>query len=394
MNEDEMDSITSTLNDIKLIDGIAVGAGGTPGCFFSVMMKLFSMPPPVALKLVESIGTPVGRLAFFLYKIKLQQDTTLPVPWDLLLDTTITYCAPFGCNVSTTTLGSVTWEHMIDRNFLGLFHDEVETIENKELGSIHFVPWPVYPEIQLKRLAFTLLCTPASTSYTWKIMNWLDGMEDIFGRLTFEREDLLAEWKAAPLSLSNVQIWMIIGRICKDRADVETYQQILIDEYSSSLVPEEKLAILSALLYNPSELAREFLTRQLPERDQRFMKEAYDKLGLTDELVHDPLFVLDIGDVMEHGNEDETLDMLVSQFTTGHAIIINKLQDIIKNLPFTKLPGFGKKITMAIKAFWNRHAEFMEPWNCLNDCACRLDFLLNGGFSRYFEATWDDIDFE
>ncbi len=394
MNADETISIASTLDTIKIIDGIAVGAGGTPGCFFSAMVRLFSMPPQIALNIVESIGTPAGRLAFFLCKVKFQPDAGRPVPWDLLLDTTITYCAPFGCNVSTTTLGSVAWEHVIDRNFLGLFHDEVDTIENKDMGTIHFVPWPLFPRDVLKQVAFTLLCTDASTSYAWKVITWLDGIDDIFSRLAFDREAILSEWRSAPLNIPDVRIWMVVGRIAKDRADMETYQQILVDAYSSSLLPEEKLAILSALLYNPSELARAFLARHLPDRDKEFVQEAWNRLGVTAELLQDPFFAFDAGNVLARGNAAETLDMLASQLSTGHAITIKIVQELVKKTAFRELPGFGRKVMISIKTFWNRHEEFMEPWNCLNDCACRLDFLLHGGFSRYMAAAWDVKDFE
>jgi hypothetical protein len=390
------------LQETTIIDGFAVGYGGTPGRFFTFAKKHLENPVEEIKKYIENLSSPAAKLMSFLLQIKTNTEKNIPIPWELLKDTRILRCQSFGCSIEYVTFNEIIWQHLIDKNYLGLFQHETQQKVDSETGIRIFSEIPLFSPDILKGIAYKLLSMGACTSFYWEIKNWLSG-EDISGRLENERELFFKELYGYSIGLSKIDVFKALGHFCFNKTNPEVIHRALIAEYCSInaqignkreiiadnfFSDDNDLAFFTSLLYSPSNESLRFIEKELVKFD-------LSGLGLEKNLLQEIINSESISLMLQKGNnEEQILKILRPLLLSGHPLILNRIQDMIGYPSFREHPKFGPIIVQGLLNLWDRRNEFLNPANTFSDFQFKLNFLLNSGYSSDFKSFWPETSIQ
>lgn len=236
-NETQLDlmiqgNLEAKLLSMTKIDGFAIGASASPGEYYSFVKTLFDQPPDMILPRLKMIANPIAQLTYLLCQYKFFPTRAIPIPWELLHDTTIVEFQPFGCEKRKTIIGVVVWLHLLNLNYLGLFNFLVKPSIHPTTGSIHWEEIPMYPIEQLKTIAYRLLLTDPPKELCEKLIDWLKATEDIYGYLEHEPETLWKKWQTAPLNLPVEEIQKLIKLLLMNHPTPDLFTQSIRKFYT------------------------------------------------------------------------------------------------------------------------------------------------------------------
>jgi hypothetical protein len=215
------------LGKITVIDGFAIGGSASPGEFYGLVKKIFTQKPETILPRLKRLGNPIAEFIHLLCLYRFAPAQQIAIPWNLLRDPTEVDFIPFGCGKKRTSLDVIVWLHLNNVNYLGLFNDIKEPKINPTFGTLQLTEIPLYPSMELKKIAYTLLNSDPSPQLLTAIIDWVKMEDDVYDYLENEPETLLKAWQSPPLTMTPETIQKTINILVNSHPKPDLFENVL-----------------------------------------------------------------------------------------------------------------------------------------------------------------------
>ena len=121
----------------------------------------------------------------------------------------------------------VIWLHLNNMNYLGLFNDINEPKISQNFGTMQLAEIPLFPNIELKKIAYKLLISDPSPQLLTTIIDWVKMEDDVYGYLENEPDTLLKAWLSPPLNMTPETLQKTLEILVYSHPKPELFQNVL-----------------------------------------------------------------------------------------------------------------------------------------------------------------------